>query len=103
MQEKRRSLRVQPRGLVSKVGQILLGQNAAPIDCTVIDLSAGGARLSISRPQDLPNDVEFQHGGVRRKCRVVWRRGFQVGIAYSASAERSGVGGGLSRRLPSDR
>jgi hypothetical protein len=97
VREKRRALRTQPRGLVSKVGKILLGPKIEPIDCTVIDMSAGGARLSVQRPQDIPDNLEFLHGTIRRKCCVVWRRGFQVGISYLAGVERSRVGSGLSR------
>jgi hypothetical protein len=68
-----------------------------PIDCTVIDMSASGACLSVQRPQDIPTNLEFLHGTIRRKCCVVWRRGFQVGISYLAGVERSRVGSGLSR------
>lgn len=97
MFEKRRWFRTQPRGLVARTGKILPDAKTAPIDCTVVDLSAGGACLELSRPQDVPKRFEFLHGGVRRICNLVWRRGFRVGISFLASTEKSGLTGGLSR------
>ena len=47
--DKRRWFRVAPRGLVSRVGKILLGPKTMPIDCYVVDLSAGGACLELQR------------------------------------------------------
>jgi len=80
--ENRRWIRTKPRGLVSTSGKILLDSKTAVLNCTVIDLSAGGACLELSRPQDLPKRFEFIHGGVRRKCNLAWRRGFRIGICY---------------------
>lgn len=80
--DKRRWVRMRPQGLVSRAGKILLDPKSAPIDCTVVDLSAGGACLELARAPDLPKRFEFIHGGVRRKCQIAWRRGYRVGVSY---------------------
>jgi len=95
--DKRRSSRVEPKGLVPRVGKILLGPKTMPIECLIVDLSAGGACLELRREQDLPKRFEFLHGSTKRFCTLAWMRGFRVGISYDGSIQRSSVSGGLSR------
>lgn len=95
--DKRRWFRVAPKGLVPRVGRILLGPNATPIDCRVVDLSAGGACLELPRAHDLPARFEFLHGSTRRPCYLAWARGYRIGISYEGTLTRSSVSGGLSR------
>ncbi|HET9716426.1 MAG TPA: PilZ domain-containing protein [Pseudolabrys sp.] len=95
--DKRRWFRVSPRGLVPRVGKILLGPNVTPIECRVIDMSAGGACLELPRAHDLPKRFEFLHGSTRRFCNLAWTRGFRIGISYEGTIQRSSVSGGLSR------
>jgi hypothetical protein len=96
--DKRRWFRSSPKGLVPRVGRLLLGPNMQPIDCKVIDLSAGGAQLEFQRHHDLPQRFEFLHGATKRWCTLAWSRGYRVGISYEGSTvQRSSVSGGLSR------
>lgn len=99
MSDKRRWLRTKPRGLAAQVGKILIDAKAAPIDCTVVDLSVGGACLELSHPYDVPKKFEFLHGGVRKTCNLAWRRGFRVGVNFVANVEKSTGSVGLSRSL----
>jgi hypothetical protein len=92
MSEERRSIRVEPRGLVPRTGKLLLGP-AAPIDCQVVNLSAGGACLRLPVLQRLPKRFEFLHGTTRKLCQLVWQRGYLIGICYEASASKSLLGG----------
>jgi PilZ domain len=94
---KRRWFRVAPRGLVPRVGKILLGPKTMPIECHIIDLSAGGACLELPRAYDLPKRFEFLHGNTKRFCTLAWVRGFRIGISYEGTLQRSSVSGGLSR------
>src|SRR5215204_3534123 len=48
MRDNRRFVRVRPAGLVSKNGKIVLAGKGSAIDCSVIDLSAGGACLEVN-------------------------------------------------------
>jgi hypothetical protein len=108
--ESRRSLRMAPRGLVPRAGKLVIGPNAAPIDCQVVNLSAGGACLQLSELHQLPKRFEFHHGATRKLAQLVWQRGYLIGICYEASvsksllAGKSGPSGAkqsmLSRRRP---
>ena len=95
--DKRRSFRIEPKGLVPRVGKILLGPKMMPIECRVLDLSAGGACLELPRAHDLPKRFEFLHGSTKRFCTLAWTRGFRIGVSYDGSIQRSSVSGGLSR------
>lgn len=97
MAEKRRWLRIKPHGLAQRAGKILLGETSTPIDCFVIDLSAGGACLELSKFYDLPERFAFIHGRTRTTCWLVWRRGYRIGIIYEATQQRTMITGGLSR------
>jgi len=99
--DKRRWFRSSPKGLVPRVGRLLLGPNTQPIDCKVVDLSAGGAQLELQRVYDLPQRFEFLHGATKRWCTLAWVRNYRIGIAYEGSTvQRSSVSGGLSRPKP---
>lgn len=87
--DKRRWFRSKPRGLVPANGKILVDGKAPPIECSVIDLSAGGACLALTRVQDLPQRFEFLHGGTKKVCTLVWRRGYMLGISFVGNSERS--------------
>ncbi len=63
--DKRRWFRVTPRGLVPRTGKLLLGPKTTPIECRVVDMSAGGACLELQRTYDLPKRFEFLHGSTR--------------------------------------
>jgi hypothetical protein len=50
--------------------------------CRVVDYSAGGACLDIYGLDAVPDRFEFLYGGVKKKIRVVWRRGIRIGVAF---------------------
>lgn len=74
--------RVRPSGLMSRVGRIIVAGNVPAIVCTVIDYSAGGACLEISVQSTLPERFEFLYGTVKKRSRVVWKRGIRIGVAF---------------------
>ncbi|HTM73207.1 MAG TPA: PilZ domain-containing protein [Pseudolabrys sp.] len=96
--DKRRWFRSTPKGLVPRSARLLLGPNKPPIECKVVDLSAGGAQLEFQRTYDLPPRFEILHGATKRWCTIAWSRGYRIGISYEGSnVQRSSVSGGLSR------
>ena len=48
----------------------------------MVDFSPGGACLEIFPMVNLPERFELLHGKVRKKSRVVWRRGIRIGVAF---------------------
>jgi hypothetical protein len=89
MSEGRRSLRMEPRGLVPRTAKLLLDSDRTPVDCLVVNLSAGGACLKLHAIMQLPKRFEFLHGATRNVSQLVWQRGYLVGIRYEATASKS--------------
>jgi hypothetical protein len=48
----------------------------------IVDYSAGGACLELFPMVALPDRFELLYGSVRKKCRIVWRRGIRIGVAF---------------------
>jgi hypothetical protein len=80
--EKRRFARVRPAGLVSRNAKIIVPQQATPIDCTVIDLSAGGACLDLADASRLPARFTLLHGATKKSCLVMWKKFRRVGVQF---------------------
>jgi PilZ domain len=78
----RRFARVRPSGKVSSAAKIIVDPKAAPIDCTIIDYSAGGACLQVIFDTSLPNRFELLHGAIKKRCRVVWKQGQRLGVTF---------------------
>ena len=79
----RRTMRVRPSGLVSKAASIFADYPGAPvIECEVVDLSPGGACLQLMRDAEIPERFVFMHGGVKKKARLGWRKGYRFGVVF---------------------
>ncbi len=89
MSDERRSFRMEPKGLVPRTAKLLVGSERVPVDCQVVNLSAGGACLKLHTMQELPKRFEFIHGTTRNVSQLVWQRGYLVGICYEATADKS--------------
>jgi hypothetical protein len=74
--------RVRPSGNVSRAAKIILGPKVPPINCDIVDYSAGGACIEICGQGALPSRFELLYGTIRKKCRVVWTRGIRVGVVF---------------------
>jgi hypothetical protein len=94
MVEKRRWIRIKPAGLAQRTGKLLVGENL--IECRIIDVSAGGASIELSKACNLPKQFEFINGRSRMVCRVAWIRGYRVGIEYESTKQKSMIAGGVS-------
>ena len=82
MLQERRYARVEPRGLVSKSATLIVNLHQPVMDCEVIELSAGGACVFVHGQGDIPNSFTLLHAGVKKACRVMWRRGRRIGLQY---------------------
>jgi hypothetical protein len=75
--------RIAPRHRVRKPAKIEC--DGEKISCTIRDLSITGAALEISDNRQIPATFTLfvPDDGLKLPCNVVWRRGFQVGVAFS--------------------
>jgi hypothetical protein len=74
--------RVRPVGSDAAKAQIIPGGKAGVIACRLVDYSAGGACLEIFPMVPVPERFELLHGGVKKRSRVVWRRGVRIGVVF---------------------
>ncbi len=73
---------------VLKGAQLQFKNKLVSIDCTMRDLSAGGARLRLNGPTGLPDqfDILMSCTGDKFPARLVWRRGNEVGVSFERQA-----------------
>lgn len=67
------------------VACITASDGSAPIRCEIADISDGGARLRVARPETVPNLFVLwlsTNGSVRRKCRAQWRSRDELGAKF---------------------
>jgi len=67
---------------MSREAKITAAPKSLPIACTLVDYSAGGACLQLFPMVALPDRFELLYGNVRKKCRIAWRRGIRIGVAF---------------------
>jgi hypothetical protein len=82
MEHPRLYKRIAPSGQMSRTGKIIVGPKQTILTCKVVDYSAGGACLEIFGQGSVPDRFEFLYGSVKKKSRVVWRRGLRFGVAF---------------------
>jgi hypothetical protein len=71
------------RRRVFKGAKIVFQERAATIDCTVRDLSSGGARLVVASVVGIPDLFELAVPGDRiRQCQLIWRKSGQLGVSF---------------------
>ena len=69
------------------------GRSGRSVQCLIIDLSAGGARLRLDAP-DFPDDgltLIDQFHKTLNACGVVWRKESFVGVKFSPPEESAAV------------
>jgi hypothetical protein len=80
--ERRRHFREPPA-----VGRAFVyrGKGLPLIDCDVVNVSEGGARIVAKSSETLPAHFSLFltfDGSERRSCRVIWRNGDTIGVAF---------------------
>ena len=73
-------------------GKIIFGDGRISFDCVIRNLSAKGARVRISRAVDLSgaNGLLFIKEGLLFDATIAWRRGDQIGLAFSGQHDLRG-------------
>jgi hypothetical protein len=84
MDDDREERRQAPRHRVLKGGRIVFNDGRSVIDCQVRNQSEGGARLKLATVVGVPDEFELRIAAdVPRRCRVIWRTGQEIGVAFS--------------------
>jgi hypothetical protein len=72
-----------PRRVVEKPGQIVFNGGRSAIACTVVNLSARGAKLQVSSVVGVPDTFDLVlSGNQKQPCRVRWRRLKSLGVGF---------------------
>lgn len=76
--------RLSDRVSTSTVGLLMSEDRKVLMDCIVTNISSTGARLMVSSPAEMPEDVVifFADSGIRWPCRVVRRSGMEIGVRF---------------------
>ena len=74
--------RVRPTSPEASKAQIVVSPKLPAVACKLVDYSRGGACIEIFPMVALPDRIELIHGNVRKKSRIVWRRGIRIGVAF---------------------
>jgi len=72
--------RIAARHRVLKGATIEFGGGA--IDCTIRNLSGAGAALDVTSPVGIPAEFTLVAEGIRRPCKVVWRKEKRIGVTF---------------------
>jgi hypothetical protein len=81
----RAELRRKPRRNFHYNAAILTDGKSPPCLCEIADVSETGARLVLQNDCELPERFILllsRNGEARRRCRVVWREGVNVGVEF---------------------
>jgi len=75
--------RVTPRHRVLKHGTLAFGGGGG-VDCTVRNISSGGARLDVANPTGLPRSftLVIYTDQFMRRCHPVWAIEQRIGVAF---------------------
>jgi hypothetical protein len=74
------------RRQISHPALILRPDGSAVGTCTLLDVSASGARLKMESVPGVPAEVTLVlsrfYAPIQRKCLVVWRKDHQLGVRF---------------------
>jgi len=75
--------RASPRKKTNAVGKVIFNDSSSLLDCTILDLSDGGAKLEFSSRQVLPRTfiLQLSSGSVTR-CEVRWAKDNFFGVRF---------------------
>lgn len=90
MEEHRKS----SRGRVLKAAKIIFNHNACVVDCTVRDLSEGGALLLLPSTLGIPAHFELLISGEtsRALCEVTLRKEQRLGVHFAPTSSTNASG-----------
>jgi hypothetical protein len=87
-----------PRRKIIKGGRAFW-LNGDSSECTVYNLSEGGAHLEIRGPAPNAFDLEIDGDQVRRSCSVIWRRGKRIGVKFQGAPQLVRAGANSIKKI----
>ena len=83
---KRPEQRKHPRRQINYAGaKIVVDKKNTAVNCVVFDVSEGGARIVLENDHAVPDRFLLllaPNGATPRACRVIWRNGAILGVAF---------------------
>ena len=70
------------RRLCKRVAKIQFGTASLPRDCTITDISDGGAKVIAEYPEIPAEFTIILSEGRPRQCRLAWRIGYELGAEF---------------------
>lgn len=75
--------RAHPRKKTNAVGKVIFNDGSVLLDCTILDISDGGAKLQFTGRQVLPRTFLLQlHTGQVTRCEVRWAKDDFFGVRF---------------------
>jgi hypothetical protein len=77
--------RKKPRRLFKYNAKIVAGKGKPQLNCLVVDVSEGGARICLARDVEVPAIFTLlltRDGGARRFCQTLRRDGMVLGVRF---------------------
>ena len=76
--------RVASRARALLAGKLIIDDGHISLDCTIRNLSTGGAKVRISAETDLPPKISLLliKEGLLFEASVAWRKGDQIGLTF---------------------
>jgi hypothetical protein len=74
-----------PRRLVRHPARIVNPDDSKLLLCTIVDVSATGAKLELREPAEVPREFTIllsDNASVSRQCQVSWQSGTKVGVRF---------------------
>ena len=66
-----------------KTGRIIYNNLSCVIDCMVLDVTDGGAKVQIADNLELPKDIRLEiQFGMTRNCQICWRDADKIGLMF---------------------
>lgn len=76
--------RAHPRHAAHLDGKLILANGARTLDCVILEISEGGARVSVGVEMDLPEKVYLWQSAIDTvfDCEVRWREAKYAGLRF---------------------
>jgi hypothetical protein len=99
--EDAKNQRKSPRRRVLKEGKVIFGQSHAIVDCTIDNMSEGGAHIRLTSSHGLPEEFYLAEAcrGVIHRAEVAWRTTTGMGLRILGPLEDAAARAAFLRKF----